>query len=214
MRPTKDQALSFRSQMASLAGAIMRDRTQAIEIKAIGAAFDTVRLLHPSIGLPDGSTFVRDFATTLGPVIYENPALADQPDVLMEMMTHECQHVHQWHTAATKDIRQDGLPYPSELAFPILFLKDDQAVAQWESDAYAAGESVRFRITGYMRSPEEVAALLSNSYSVGASGKALCLSMMLSHRQTILETGRVNVWSAIRAHTILDAMGFPASFQP
>ncbi len=211
---TKDQAREFRARMVEESGAVLRNRVTAIEIQAIAASFDVARLVNPSIGLPGGQSFMRDFATTLGPVIYYNPELEDQPATLCEMITHECQHVRQWHTAATPSQRGDGLPYPSEVAFPILYVKEEAALAQWESDAYAAGESVRVRLTGWMRTPEQVAGLLMESYRVTEKGKALCLSMMLSHQQAIFETGRVNVWSAIKAHAILDAMGFPATFQP
>lgn len=210
---SREQALALKAHMVTASGAILRDRTTAIEIQAIGAAFDAARLLYPSVGLPSGTSFVHTFATTLGPVIYENPAIEDDPVGCSDEIVHECQHVHQWHTAATPKIRQDHLIWPSEVAFPILYLKEPQAMAQWEADAYAAGSSVRFRLAGNMRSPEEIAALLVANYKGSAEAAQLALGMMKSHELTIRSTGRVNVWAAQIAHDFLDSLGVPAVYQ-
>jgi len=210
---TIEQAREFQDRMVAASGAVLVDRATAMEIWGIAVAFDVLRAAKPSMGLPSGTEFRVHFSTTLGNRIYLATSVLDKPVELATMLTHEIGHVHQFDEGADPDDLVGGFPWPSEIAFPILYLKDKRSLVKWECDCYAAGESVCRRLGGRPRTVADIVHSLSQSYNITTDAASLDVAdkSLAMHWEMIRKSGRTNVWAAVTAHNILDEMGVPAS---
>ena len=102
-------------------------------------------------GIPTGSSFMTNYATTLGPVVFLPQSIRDNPLSLCEVITHEAQHVLQFQSTG--------------LEFAWFYLTDSAARAQFEADAYASGIAVRCWLTGVV--PQTLVASVVASLVLG-----------------------------------------------
>jgi hypothetical protein len=152
---TRAQAEAFMAHMATTFHARIVRRSDAIEIKIIGAALGIVRAL--GVPLPSEDEFVSRYATTLGPLIY----LPDVgPDETIEIVTHECQHVVQFW--------QGGAGLPGQLGMTWLYLTAAEARVRYEAEAYRAGLEVAWRRAKQLPSLDALAMPLEGGYALGA----------------------------------------------
>lgn len=122
-KATAGEAAAYMAHMAAACGARIVDRTQAIEYEMLRAAVKEV-----SFGLIDVETYLHNYSVTLGNLVYLSPLHTADPDIMIEVVTHECEHVHQF--------------YDDAAAFTFLYLSEPEARARYEAHAYAAGMEI------------------------------------------------------------------------
>jgi hypothetical protein len=189
----KQIAQAFSAHMCVKFGAHVHPKESSLEMKAIAMGMDIGGLFGAS-GLASGKDFLRDFTTTIGSDIYMPAAHRSWADPLgfMQILTHECQHVLQFTE--------------SNVEFAWLYLKEPEARARYEADAYAAGLAVTQWLTGELPSDavESIVSSLAGSYSLRPEDAALAADMLRSHMAS-LKNGIVMSASAREAIAFLAA---------
>jgi hypothetical protein len=188
---TRAQAEAFMAHMATTFHARIVRRSDAIEITAIGAVLAGLRAF--GVPLPSLEDFVSRYATTLGPLVY----LPDvEPDAMIELVTHECQHVHQfWHGGA-------GLP--GGLGLPWLYLTAPEARVRYEAEAYRAGLEVAWARTKALPTLDALAMPLEGGYALGAGDVQLGRDL-LEIAATSVQAGVVSTPAGVAAVAWLKA---------
>jgi len=116
---TRDQAWSLTRYLEGALGARVVQRTDAIEYQIVRGVVETATL-----NMVDTEDLLENYSQTIGPLIYLAPKHLVDPDLLVSVVVHEMEHVHQWH--------RDGL------RLPWLYLTTQEGRATYEAHAYAA----------------------------------------------------------------------------
>lgn len=113
---TADEAKYFAAHMTEHFHARIVRKNDAVEMQVVANVLQLA-------GVVDAQEFLESFTTTIGPFIYLPDGMS--PDSQIEVLVHECQHVHQWWT---------GL-----LGMAWLYLSEPEARVRFEAEAYRAG---------------------------------------------------------------------------
>ena len=136
-------------------------------MKAIALGMDLARNFSSS--LPTGESFMRDYATTLATEICLPKLVRDNPYYMIEVVTHEAQHVLQFQDTGVE--------------FAWYYLAENATRAQFEADAYASGTAVGSWLTG--RPPEEsipsILEYLISGYHLKAEDTIYAEAALKSH---------------------------------
>lgn len=138
-------------------------------MKATALGMDLARMFGVG-GLASGEDFLTRFTTTLGGTIYMPPKVREDPFQFMEVLTHECQHVAQFHKRG--------------FDFSWLYLTEPEVRVKEEADAYAGGISVTaWLLEGFDPNwyTDSVAESLVNSYHVAPQDADLAKQVLKSH---------------------------------
>jgi len=93
MRLPADKLFALVVALLARFNAVVREKQDAIEMRAIGTVFGVMALL--GVNVPSDETFLRRFWTTLGPVVYA-PIGHSQLDLNWRVIFHEVGHVVQF----------------------------------------------------------------------------------------------------------------------
>jgi hypothetical protein len=131
-------AMQFARQMAERFHARLVRKSDAIEMKLVAAALEAARLFGAR--LPSTDEFLTRYATTIGPMIYLPDSMWDDPRALVEVVTHECQHVRQfWRGSGDGVAGPTDRDLPGGFGFGWLYLTQGEARVRFEAEAYVAG---------------------------------------------------------------------------
>jgi hypothetical protein len=125
-------AQALQAHLAAQFGLTVHDKETSTLMKAIAFGMDVGSAF--SSGLPKGGDFMTRFATTAGKDVFLPQSIRDNPLSVLEVVTHEAQHVVQFDA--------------TNVEFAWFYLTDASARAQFEADAYASGIAVRCWLTG------------------------------------------------------------------
>lgn len=133
-KATQTQADAFARHMCTRFKAPLIHKQGAFGMDWVAKGFDLARALGRT-NLPSGNDFLNNTATTIGTFIY----LPDgwDPDTQIEVVTHECQHVHQF-------VSNNYLYLPGGLGMWWLYVTEPEARVQVEADATHAQMEVRY----------------------------------------------------------------------
>jgi len=175
--------------LSSEFGFTVHDKETSTLMKAVAFGMDVGSAFSP--GLPKGEDFMTRFATTIGKEVFLPKSIRDNPASLIEVVTHEAQHVIQFND--------------THVEFAWFYLTDASARAQFEADAYASGLSLRCWLTG--ETPNEsipwVLDSLVKSYHLKAEDKVYAEAALKSHMAS-LSSGLVMTRAARSAIGFLD----------
>jgi hypothetical protein len=142
---TREEANAFLQHMALRFSATVLHKEAAIEMNLAAQVLDFARKF--GLDLPDADTFLHRCATTVGNMVYIPDAFT--PDQVIEVATHEFQHVHQFEHGGLKLSGGPGMWW--------LYLVASEARVQYEAEACRAGMEVVFWRTGQL--PADLKAL-------------------------------------------------------
>lgn len=135
-------------------------------MRVVAAVFDVARFF--GAGVPGGDDFVRRFATTIGADVFvPRDVFASDSDRLVELVTHECEHVAQF--------RADGIV----MAWWYASLPEERV--RYEADAVAAGLAARVALGHGLPTAEQATPDLVRAYHVQSEDAALATDMLRSH---------------------------------
>ena len=157
--------------LSSEFGFTVHDKETSTLMKAVAFGMDVGSAFSP--GLPKGEDFMTRFATTIGKEVFLPKSIRDNPASLIEVVTHEAQHVIQFND--------------THVEFAWFYLTDASARAQFEADAYASGIAVRSWLTG--QAPTDsipwVLDTLVQSYHLKPEDKTYAETALKSHMASI-----------------------------
>lgn len=182
--------------------------TEGLAARGILAA---AALVGRAVGLAtwDAGTLAERVSVTLSsPIsrVYLSPAAVLDPVTLVSTVTHETGHAWQAeHIATPGDPSERGgsMPWPSVVAWPILYLGEPEARAKAEADQYAASEWVRRRLGAQAQSYAAALASMREGYHLDAPAVVLAEDILRSHWATMDAGGVPAVWSAVQAAEVL-----------
>lgn len=194
---TRETATRFAREMERRFNARIVSKNDAVEMRIIAAALDVARTLGASV--PTAGDFLERTATTIGPLIYVPDSFWDDPAFLVEIITHECQHVWQfWHGTGDGHANAADRDLPGGFGFAWLYLVEPEARVRIEAEAYAAGMEARTIGLGEPLPPslDALAMPLEGGYALGREhivlGRALLESAAttISHGAAMTEAGQ------------------------
>ena len=190
----------FLSEMGNRLRGRVIDKTHAVEMQVVANVLDTVRLVA-GVKLPDAQTFMRDYATTIGPLVY----LPEGWDTktLIEVGTHEFEHVNQFWRGEYGG----SVGFAAGPSFAYLYLMDEEVRVRAEQRAMRAQWEVRHVVFGdEMPHPSTFATILESGYAL--SDKGLKLARDLAEIWTTeVHYGRVDTAAGEAAIRVLSAAG-------
>lgn len=181
-------ATTFARRMAERFHARLVHKSDAIEMKLVAAALEAARLFGAQ--LPAADDFMTRFATTIGPMIYLPDAVWNDPVALVEVVTHECQHVHQfWHGSGDGVSSATDRDLVGGFGFGWLYLTQAEARVRYECEAYAAGLEARVIGLGdtMPMSIEPLVEPLEGGYALGDGEKTLARGLLESAATTVAQ---------------------------
>lgn len=168
----KRVADDFAIHMTTKFGAKLIPKESAFEMEAIAYGMDLGRFAGMT-GLSSREDFMKLITTTIGTNIYMAAQHRNDPLSLIEVLTHECQHVLQF--------KESGIN------FAWLYLAEGEARVKYEVDAYAAGVAMHRWLTGGV--PEGTIAgtvnSLANVYHLRQADLDLAEKMLQSHMASL-----------------------------
>ena len=190
----------FLSEMGNRLRGRVIDKTHAVEMQVVANVLDTVRLVAGA-KLPDAQTFMRDYATTIGPLVY----LPEGWDTktLIEVGTHEFEHVNQFWRGEYGG----SVGFGSGPSFAYLYLMDEEVRVRAEQRAMRAQWEVRRVAFGEeLPHPSTFATILESGYAL--SDKGLKLARDLAEIWTTeVHYGRIDTAAGEAAIRVLTAAG-------
>lgn len=182
-------AQALQAHLAAQFGLTVHDKETSTLMKAIAFGMDVGSAFSP--GLPKGGDFMTRFATTVGKDVFLPQSIRDNPLSVLEVVTHEAQHVVQFND--------------THVEFAWFYLTDASARAQFEADAYASGIAVRCWLTGqpHTDSIPWVLDSLVKSYHLKAEDRVYAEAALKSHMAS-LSSGLVMTRAARSAIGFLD----------
>jgi hypothetical protein len=182
-------AQALQAHLTAQFGFTVHDKETSTLMKAISFGMDVGSAF--SSGLPKGDDFMTRFATTVGTEVFLPKSIRDNPLSVLEVVTHEAQHVVQFNA--------------TNVEFAWFYLTDPVARAQFEADAYASGIAVRGWLTG--QPPTEsipwVLDTLVKSYHLKAEDRVYAETALKSHMAS-LSAGVVTTRAAATALDFLN----------
>jgi hypothetical protein len=182
-------AQALQAHLAAQFGLTVHDKETSTLMKAIAFGMDVGSAF--SSGLPKGGDFMTRFATTVGKDVFLPQSIRDNPLSVLEVVTHEAQHVVQFND--------------TDIEFAWFYLTDASARAQFEADAYASGIAVRCWLTGqpHTDSIPWVLDSLVKSYHLKAEDRVYAEAALKSHMAS-LSAGVVTTRAAATALDFLN----------
>ena len=178
-------------------GVLLTHKTGALWA-AVSAVFDVAKAL--GTGVPSGSSFTHDFATTLGVVVcLPDAQLTD--DQMTALLVHECTHASQF-------VRE-----PGKMAVQYLQHRERRAVL--EAEAYAQGAAILWLLEGRLPARvEDMASALQWGYALTAEDCALAWGLLEQDATSIvagvLPEGPCRVAASILARECPDVLNAEA----
>jgi hypothetical protein len=154
------QLAAFKDALATRFHARIVRREDAFEMRLLAMALDALRGMT-GLPLPDFETFLRGYATTIGPLVYLPSGLS--PDDEMELVVHEVQHVAQWNAAPG----QTGLPGRCGMLW--LYLVEPEARVRFEVEANRAAMEHRWARSRTLALLDDLVHPLEGGYALGAA---------------------------------------------
>lgn len=197
---TAMDARFFLSEMGNRLRGRVLDKTHAVEMQIVANVLDTVRIATGG-ALPDAQTFMKDYATTIGPLVYLPEGW--DPRTMIDVATHEFEHVNQFWRG---EFGGSG-GFGGGASFAYLYLMDEEVRVRAEQRAMRAQWEVRRAVFGEDLPPPNVfATILEQGYAL--SPKALRLSRDLAEVWTTeVHYGRVDTTAGEVAIRVLSSMG-------
>lgn len=148
MTDMKKVAAEFSAYMCGKFGAKVVQKETSDIMKAVATGFDLARTVGTG-GLASGADFLSSITTTLGDTIYmPDSVLNGDPLQYIEILTHEIQHVIQFHASSTE--------------FLWLYATESEARVKYETDAYDAGTAILVWLTGTLDVPATANAIVDS----------------------------------------------------
>ena len=147
--------------------AIVREKTDAIEMRAIASAFGVISLF--GVNVPTDDVFMRRYWTTLGPVIYA-PQGHDSLEAHVRVIAHELTHVVQFW--------REGIGF-------IVRYGTSRGRAELEAEAERAAIEVWWLLAGSLPVDLDALVITRHGYALDESHARLT--------QDLLETAAVSV---------------------
>lgn len=197
---TAMDARFFLSEMSNRLRGRVLDKSQAVEMQIVASVLDVVRVATGQ-RLPDAQTFMRSYATTIGPLVYLPEGW--DPRTLIDVGTHEFEHVNQfWRGEFGGSVGFGG-----GASFAYLYLMDEEVRVRAEQRAMRAQWEVRRVVFGEdLPHPSTFATILEQGYAL--SDKALTLSRDLAEIWTTeVHYGRIDTTAGDVAIRVLSSMG-------
>lgn len=132
MDDLKTVAVEFQNYMTGQIGFVVTAKETSDIMRAVATGMDLAT--HVTSGIPAGNDFMEKYATTLGKEVYIPKSIRDNPLSMIDVLTHEGEHVLQYKATGVE--------------FVWFYGTDQAARAQFEADAYAAGTATRTWLTG------------------------------------------------------------------
>jgi len=190
----------FLSEMGNRLRGRVLDKAHAVEMQIVANVLDTVRLVAGA-SLPDAQTFMRDYATTIGPLVY----LPDGWDAKtrIDVGTHEFEHVNQFWRGEYGGVGG----FSAGPSFAYLYLMDEEVRVRAEQRAMRAQWEVRRVVFGEeLPHPSTFATILEGGYAL--SDKGLKLARDLAEIWTTeVHYGRIDTAAGETAIRVLTAAG-------
>lgn len=190
----------FLSEMGNRLRGRVLDKAHAVEMQIVANVLDTVRLVAGA-SLPDAQTFMRDYATTIGPLVY----LPDGWDAKtrIDVGTHEFEHVNQFWRGEYGGVGG----FSAGPSFAYLYLMDEEVRVRAEQRAMRAQWEVRRVVFGEeLPHPSTFATILEGGYAL--SDKGLKLARDLAEIWTTeVHYGRIDTAAGEAAVRVLTAAG-------
>lgn len=183
---SQDSARRFAREMETRFHARIVGKDNAVEMKILAAALDVAKTF--GAGVPGGDDFLHRTATTIGPVIYLPDAFWADPAFAVEVVTHECQHVHQfWRGSGDGVSGPTDRDLPGGFGFAWLYLVEPEARVRYEVEAYHAGLEARVIGLGEPMpvSIDALAMPLEGGYALGDDHVRLGRSLLESAATTV-----------------------------
>lgn len=179
---TQEQADRFAEIMArKLSFTVIRKRS-AFFSQWIAAGFDLARMFGAKV--PSGADFLDRYATTIGPLVLMPDGMS--PDVFIEVLTHEAEHVVQFFTLHP----EKDLNLPGGTGMWWLYLTEPEARVQYEADPYSSQMELRVARGQPIPSPDEFTLPLEGGYALGPNEVRLAHEI-LERRATSVMHGTV-----------------------
>lgn len=150
----------------------VEDKETSALMKAVVTGLDIARFF--GTGVPDHTAFMQSYATTIGTTVCLPLSIRSNPQIKIEVIAHEAQHVLQFLEA--------------KMAFPWLYLTHPADRAQYEADAYATGLAVRAWLSGDDPSASDLEFVLHNltvGYHLRPDDITYARKAILSHIESI-----------------------------
>lgn len=189
MRDLANAAKVLQDFLSSEFGFTVHDKETSSLMKAVAFGMDVGSTF--TTGIPKGVDFMTRFATTIGKEVFLPVSIRENPASLIEVITHEAQHVIQFND--------------THIEFAWFYLTDPVARAQFEADAYASGIALRCWLTGEAPTDSSPWVLdsLVRSYHLRESDKVYAEAALKSHMAS-LASGIVMTRAARSAIAFLD----------
>ena len=191
----------FLSEMGNRLRGRVIDKTSAVEMQIVANVLDTVRLVAGA-KLPDATTFMQQYATTIGPLVYLPEGWSRE--MVVEVATHEFEHVTQFWRG---EYGSGGGGFGAGPSFAYLYLMDEEVRVRAEQRALRAQWEMRRAVFGHeLPHPSTFVEILERGYAL--SEKSLRLARDLAEVWTTeVHYGRVDTTAGEVAIRVLSAMG-------
>lgn len=181
---TAAEAEEFAREMARRHNARITTKDHAIEWQIVTGAIRAATL-----GAVDVDELLEHYSTSIGPLIYLENGLS--PDAVIEVVTHECEHVHQF--------------WEGGLGFAWLYLTEPEARVAYEARAYAAGLEVRVARGGAIPPLDDLAMPLEGGAYMLSDAQQAFGRRLLEVRATQVAGGIVTSHAARTAIGVMRA---------
>lgn len=190
---------AFASYMSRRFGCTILRKNDRIEARMVAGLFGIAHEIVP--GMLDADEFMRS-ATTIGTLIYLPDGLTPQQQI--EVITHECQHVHQFtHQGASTGISGGaGMWW--------LYLSEPEARLRYEVESQAAGIEVTHRMLGTVPALNALSLPLERGYMLDGEQTEHGKRLLESRVTTLIATGKASTEAGIAACEWLERMGLAA----
>ena len=161
-------ASAFTSYMSQRFKCTVIRKNAAFEMQALGAAFDIAKRFGAQV--PSGDDFLKRYATTIGGLVYMPDGWT--PEQQIDVLTHECQHVHQFYV--------HGLGLPGGPGMWWLYLTEPEARVRYECEAIRSQMELRYHLTGNVgaHTLDQLVMPLEGGYALGQQHLALARDLL------------------------------------
>lgn len=188
---------AFASYMSRKFGCTILRKSDRVEARMVAGLFGVAHEIVPSMLSSD--EFMRA-ATTIGTLVYMPDHLT--PEQQIEVLTHECQHVHQF----THDGASTGISGGAGMWW--LYLSQPEARLRYEVEACASGIEVAHELhNGVIPSLDSLAMPLETGYLLDPALVDHAKKLLESRVTTLVATGRPSTQAGIAAVEWLRRMG-------
>jgi hypothetical protein len=198
---TAVQAQTIARELCTQSGAWLVRKGDVPGMGMIRALFDGLHSL--GLQVPSGADFDR-YSHAVGPFAVIADGLS--PEELLEVVTHECEHVLQFWEGEYAKGSTVGNTLNGGAAFAWLYLVEPEARVRFEARAYRAGLELRHMLKLPLPSAADIAATLGRGYMLDAKHVAFAEQLMESALLSV-EGGVYTTRAAVKIEAILKRHG-------